>query len=57
MVRTEVTDKLKFVKAAILEVKLLPEDQFSKLLLEELQQKQRELVGLLVQWTVDNAEK
>ena len=57
MERTEIMDKLKFVKAAIFEIKLLPKDQFSKTLLEETEQKQRELVGFLVQWTVDNAKE
>ena len=54
---TEIIDKLKFVKQAQSEIMGLPDDQFRKVLLDDIVQKRRELVGLLVQWTVDNAEK
>ena len=51
-----IMNKLKFVKSALVEVNGLPQDQFSKVLFDELTQKRRELVGFLSQWTVKNAE-
>ena len=53
----EIIDKLKFVKQAQAEVLGLPDDQFRKVLYDSIVQKRRELVGFLVQWTVDNAKK
>ena len=52
----DIISKLKFVKQAQAEVMELPDDQFRKILYDSIVQKRRELVGLLVQWTVDNAE-
>lgn len=52
----DIISKLKFVKQAQAEVMELPDDQFRKILYDSIVKKRRELVGLLVQWTVDNAK-
>ena len=54
---TEIVDKLKFIKKAQAEVEELPNDQFRKILYESVLQKRQELVGFLVQWTIDNAKE